>query len=60
MKPEQRIFVSIAKQIGQKQGKWQILQLNDTDQNVLRAIMQNMIFDSIFEVDSVLENKSDF
>ena len=24
------------------------------------AIMQNMIFDSVFEVDSVLENKSDF
>ena len=23
-------------------------------------IMQNMIFDSVFEVDSVLENKSDF
>ena len=22
--------------------------------------MQNMIFDSVFEVDSVLENKSDF
>ena len=24
------------------------------------AIMQNMIFDSVFEVDSVLENESDF
>ena len=24
------------------------------------AIMQNMIFDSVFEVDSVLENKIDF
>ena len=24
------------------------------------AIMQNMIFDSVFEVDSVLESKSDF
>ena len=24
------------------------------------AIMQNMIFDSAFEVDSVLENKSEF
>ena len=24
------------------------------------AIMQNMIFDSVFEVDSVLQNKSDF
>ena len=24
------------------------------------AIMQNMIFDSVFEVDSVLENKSGF
>ena len=26
----------------------------------IAAIMQNMIFDSVFEVDSVLENKSDF
>ena len=26
----------------------------------IKAIMQNMIFDSVFEVDSVLENKSDF
>ena len=25
-----------------------------------QAIMQNMIFDSVFEVDSVLEKKSDF
>ena len=24
------------------------------------AIMQNMIFNSVFEIDSVLENKSDF
>ena len=29
-------------------------------QHKFLAIMQNMIFDSVFEVDSVLENKSDF
>ena len=28
--------------------------------DICYAIMQNMIFDSVFEVDSVLENKSDF
>ena len=31
-----------------------------TSRNLDMAIMQKMIFDSIFEVDSVLENKCDF
>ena len=31
-----------------------------TESKIIFCMMQNMIFDSVFEVDSVLETKSDF
>ena len=51
----------LSNQLGSSSGiHWLAAASGGTALTQKRAIMQNMIFDSVFEVDSVLENKSDF